>query len=351
MKENKMALTKTIIAKRKELVDKIVADIESGKPFFWDKGHYGKKPRNLLKALNGEDKFYKGINAMQLTVSAKANGFTDSRWATFKQALMAGGHIKKGAKGTPIEYWQYTKEIFEIDPSTGKKEKKEVMLKQPIVRSYIVFNAEQIEGIKEEQFPTITQEDKNKYMENMIKNSEAKIFYDESSQNYYSVSKDEIHVLPREKFKNLDFFYATVAHEIAHSTGAEQRLNRETVKNNDGYGNEIYAKEELRAELTSMFLQQRYNVKFDKTHYENHTAYLKSWARVIKNDPNEIYRAAADAEKALSYIETRMIQKNFVKDKEVTHEQITQKKIPKQKITITLNTEKTKTKTKSLQRG
>ena len=366
-----MALPKKIQDQRKDLVDKVVKDIEDGKPFFWDKGHYGKQPRNLLKAIKGEDKYYKGINAMQLAVAARVNGFKDSRWATFKQSEMAGGRVKKGAKGTHIEYWQYTQDVMELNPKTGKKEpvyevnpdtgerkKKQVVLEHPIVKSYVVFNGDQIEGIEKEQLPVIKQEDKNRNMENMIKNSEAKIFFDELSRNYYSSSKDEIHVIPREKFKTLDNFYATVAHEIAHSTGAEGRLNRETLKNNDGFGNEIYAKEELRAELTSMFLQQRYNVNFDEKHYENHAAYLQSWAKVIKNDPNEIYRAAADAEKAMSYIETRMIQKNLVrenvKDREIKDEKLSekiiQKKVPKQKIKMKFNTEKTKSKERVLSR-
>lgn len=291
------------------------------------------------------------------------------RWATFKQAEMAGGRVKKGAKGTHIEYWQYTQDVMELNPKTGKKEpvyevnpdtgerkKKQVVLEHPIVKSYVVFNGDQIEGIEKEQLPVIKQEDKNRNMENMIKNSEAKIFFDELSRNYYSSSKDEIHVIPREKFKTLDNFYATVAHEIAHSTGAEGRLNRETLKNNDGFGNEIYAKEELRAELTSMFLQQRYNVNFDEKHYENHAAYLQSWAQVIKNDPNEIYRAAADAEKAMSYIETRMINKNLTKDKEksvqkeITLENKTPKRIIKQKITMKIDTQKSKSKERTLTR-
>ena len=130
----------------------------------------------------------------------------------------------------------------------------------------------------------------------------------------------------------------------------------ETLKNNDGFGNEIYAKEELRAELTSMFLQQRYNVNFDEKHYENHAAYLQSWAKVIKNDPNEIYRAAADAEKAMSYIETRMINKNLTKDKEksvqkeITLENKTPKRIIKQKITMKIDTQKSKSKERTLTR-
>lgn len=127
------------------------------------------------------------------------------------------------------------------------------------------------------------------------------------------------------------------------------------MKNNDGFGKENYAREELRAELTSMFLQQRYNVKFDEKHYENHAAYLQNWAQVIKNDPNEIYRAAADAEKAMSYIETRMIKKNLTKEKSVQKETAlenkpVQKRVIKQKITMKFDTQKSKSKERTLTR-
>lgn len=56
-----------------------------------------------------------------------------------------------------------------------------------------------------------------------------------------------------------------------------------------------------------MFLAQKYSINFDKSHYENHTAYLQSWAKVLENNPNEIFKAASEAEKAMRYIEERMI--------------------------------------------
>ena len=102
----------------------------------------------------------------------------------------------------------------------------------------------------------------------MLQHSEAKIYYDQNSSNYYSPSTDEIHVVPRDKFYDINDFYATCAHEIAHSTGAKHRLNRKTLTENDGFGNTMYAKEELRAELTSMFLNQKYNIQFGQKHYE-----------------------------------------------------------------------------------
>lgn len=315
-----MALPEKIQQQRNEMVKQIVEDIKAGKPFFWDSGHFGKYPRNLLKALQGKDQFYNGINNLKLTFTANRLGFKDSRWATFKQAQEAGAKIKKDAKGVHIEYWQYAKPIMETNPKTGKKEHVYVIdeetgkkvpayakLEHPIVKSYVVFNAEQMEGIEPEKIIKLSHEKTNEAMENMIKNSEAPVIFDQISTNYYEPSSDTIHVIPKEHFKSVDAFYATVSHEIAHSTGSEKRLNRVTLTTPSSFGSEIYAKEELRAELTSMFLAQKYSINFDKSHYENHTAYLQSWAKVLENNPNEIFKAASEAEKAMRYIEERMI--------------------------------------------
>lgn len=315
-----MALPEKIQQQRNELVQQVIKDIQSGKPFFWDSGYISKRPRNLLKSLQGKDQYYNGINNIRLILAAKHFGFEDSRWTTFKQAQELGTKIQKGAKGIHIEYWQYAKPIMEINPNTKKKEQVYVIdeetgkkvpayvkLDYPIVKNYVVFNAEQIEGLEKEIPLKINHEDTIKSMENMLEHSEAKIYYDQDSRNYYSPSEDEIHVVPRDKFYNIDDFYATVSHEIAHSTGAKHRLNRKTLVENDGFGNITYAKEELRAELTSMFLAQKYNIKFDQRHYENHAAYLQSWVKVLQDDPNELFKAASEAEKAVQYIETNMI--------------------------------------------
>lgn len=333
-----MAFSNKIQNNRNELVNKIIKDIKSGKPFFWNEGFFNAEPKSLICTLRNEKRLYKGINNLFLTVSAYVNGFKDSRWATFKQIEAAGYKLKKGSKGTHIEYWQYTidamevnpktgkkEPIYEIDETTGKKRKIQLPLKIPIVKNYVVFNAEQIEGIELETSPKINHKNIIKDMENMLQHSEAKIYYDQNNRNYYSPSTDEIHVVPRDKFYDINDFYATCAHEIAHSTGAKHRLNRKSLIENDGFGNTMYAKEELRAELTSMFLNQKYNIKFNQKHYENHAAYLQNWVDVLKNDPNEIFRAATEAEKAMTYIEEKMINvlnKNLDNNLEVEYENI-----------------------------
>ena len=172
-----MALPEKIQQQRNELVQQVIKDIQSGKPFFWDSGYISKRPRNLLKSLQGKDQYYNGINNIRLFLAAKHFGFEDSRWTTFKQAQELGTKIQKGAKGIHIEYWQYAKPIMEINPNTKKKEQvyvidEETGKKVPayvkldylIVKNYVVFNASQVEGIEKEIPLKIHHEDTIKSM-------------------------------------------------------------------------------------------------------------------------------------------------------------------------------------------
>ena len=312
-----MPLPTYVQEKRKILVEKVIKDIEKGKPFFWDSGHLGKTSGTAINAVTGNR--YRGGNAIRLFVSALEQGYTDNRWLTFDQAKNHGWKVKKGAKGTHIEFWKaVVQDVEEINSTAEKKESETPKMQRPIVRNYVVFNAEQVEGIPLEASIVPDQEDVNQHMENMLKNSEAKIYCDQLNKNFYHPRSDEIHVMPREKFKSLDQFYATCAHEIAHSTGHEKRLSRSSIMpppHGEKRTEVEYAKEELRAEMASMFIQQQYGIAFDTKHYENHAAYLQSWAKVLKNDSNELYRAAADAEKAVEYIESKMIYREFVQAK------------------------------------
>ena len=67
-----------------------------------------------------------------------------------------------------------------------------------------------------------------------------------------------------------------------------------------------YAKEELRAELSSVFMCQRlgisYQLEKDQTHIENSAAYLKGWKSMLNNDKAEFFKAARDANKITAYL-------------------------------------------------
>ncbi len=82
-----------------------------------------------------------------------------------------------------------------------------------------------------------------------------------------------------EQFNTMQDYYATALHEIAHSTGHSSRLNRDM---SGDFGSEKYAVEELRAELSSMFLQMENGIQLEGKHIENHSAYLANWLKAAK---------------------------------------------------------------------
>jgi hypothetical protein len=86
---------------------------------------------------------------------------------------------------------------------------------------------------------------------------------------------------------------------VAHWSGHPDRLNRKTLTESYRFGDPNYAKEELRAELTSVFLAAERGVPHNP---QRHAAYVASWVEVIKNDKNEIFRAAQDASRAAEFL-------------------------------------------------
>lgn len=289
---------------RRALVNKIIIDMLNDKVFMWDKGFVAGQ------AVNGyTNSPYRGGNIIRLAYSAHMNGFKDRRWMTFKQAQEKGYKIKKGSKGTAIEYFdvkqlvpeQYsakTKDGQEVEPETRNI---------AFVKSYVVFNGDQIEGMPPDEQVNINKDRmKSAEMEKLLQKSEAKIYYDQMNSNFYSPVLDEIHIVPRERFKDNSHFYGTVAHEIVHSTGHESRLNRQLQTKDK----EQYAREELVAELATMFMAQEYGFSLDEQHKENHKAYIISWCQALKDNPDELFRAARLADKAVEYINSKMLEKN-----------------------------------------
>jgi len=99
----------------------------------------------------------------------------------------------------------------------------------------------------------------------------------------------------QQAFKDAAGYYGTALHELGHWTGHPSRLDRWTLAENYKFGDTKYAKEELRAELASVFLAAEKGIPHDP---QNHAAYVGSWIQALKQDKNEIFRAAHDASKA-----------------------------------------------------
>ena len=114
---------------------------------------------------------------------------------------------------------------------------------------------------------------------------------------YYSISKNEIVVPEKEQFKDGESFYGTLFHEMTHSTGAKNVLDRFDPA---AFGSPEYAREELVAELGSALVSQRYGMT--KHIKEDSCAYLKNWLDKLKESPQFIKTTLLDVKKAASII-------------------------------------------------
>lgn len=263
---------------------------------------------------------YKGINALQLM----SQPFTDTRWMTYKQATALGAQVNKGEKGTLIEYWKFNDERIKKDDagnpvlnSDGKPIKEQIRLERPRVFYASVFNAEQIDGLPKLE---IKAPDWNPLdlVEEILQASNAVIHHGENDRAFYRPSTDSIHLPHKNQFATPDRYYATALHELGHWSGSETRLNRDL---SHPFGSEGYAKEELRAEIASMILGSELGIGHDPG---QHAAYVGSWIKTLEEDHNEIFRAAADAEKIKDYVLAFSQQQEVVAREENTTDQTSQ---------------------------
>lgn len=282
---------------RKELVEALAKELEGGK-IPWDKGFRGLRDSNAVTG-----KPYTGGNIVRLLASAHHNGFEDPRWCTFKQAQEQGWNVKKGSKGTRIEFWSKAEEKDDKDQEGSGKSEKAEKPNRMFCRMFYVFNGSQIEGIP--PLPAIVVPEPSellklaeraaKGMGVAVENRRA----GDLDSPFYAPNADKIVMPLREQFAEPGVYEAVLLHELGHATGHPSRLDRDTLKL---YGTSIEtrAREELVAELSSVFARHDLGVTVDPRGHS--TAYLQSWAAAIREDPNALFVAARQADQAVTMI-------------------------------------------------
>ena len=284
---------------RQEVTNQIIEMLENGTAP-WQKPW---EPGTLQLPFNPTtDRTYRGGNALHLMAVAARKGFDDPRWLTYRQAQENGWQVRKGEKGSQIEFWQFeNSQRSTRTPDSADTEEPESARGNtgPIRRIYTVFNARQIDGIPE-YAPRQRQEwEIAEAGESILKNSGANIRHDQRDRAFYNRAADAVHLPPQAAFKSAPDYYGTALHELAHWTGHPSRLNRQTLNESYRFGDQNYAKEELRAELASVFLSAESGIPHNP---EQHAAYVGSWIQALQQDKNEIFRAAKDAHKAADFI-------------------------------------------------
>ena len=308
-KDTKTAFEK-IQESRQAIVNEVVELLESGKKLDWSMGwsRQNLKPHNPVSGTQ-----YQGGNRLRLAWAAIINEYQDPRWCTFNQAKAQGWQIKKGSKGVLCESFIFEREVKDLDENGNVKRDengdivyKTEKLEKPIRTTFTLFNASQIHGIPQLVAPTPqSKQVQLDVAKDFIASSDCPITYAAQERAFYSLGLDRITVPPKDFFKDEESFLATVTHEMGHSTGHKKRLDRDM---SGDFGSMSYAKEELVAELCSMFTQSNLDIELKGEHFENHAAYLQSWISILKDDPNELFIAAEKASKAADYLYDRFIE-------------------------------------------
>ena len=313
--ETKSSAYEKLTPQRKQLVDQVLANLEKCN-LFWTQGWVAAGAPE--SAVTG--KKYRGINNLYLSLVAMAENYGDNRWATFRQMEEKGwtfkkdeeGHTLGKGKSVSVEYYEMrdkeTKRRFDRSVLDGMTfdEQREYMDKNVywLRKFYRVFNCSLMDGVPAKEMPMIDVNDRIEKAEAILdywNANESKIVYG-GSQAFYRPSTDEVHLPEREKFKSTQSFYDTAFHEIGHSTGHESRLNRDL---SGGFGSQSYAMEELRAEIASIFMAQDLGIEPSEDRLQNNAAYIQSWKDEIKENPNALFTAIADADKIARYVSSK----------------------------------------------
>ena len=309
---------------RKELAEAFAAVLEE-KGLSWRKDWQGKggtAPRNgVTKAP------YRGTNAFLLSLTAMERGYPDPRWVTMVQIMDRKGlyhpkekwHLRAGSRATYVEYW-YPFDLREKKAMTweGYKEALKAGRKEADfffhTRYTAVFNASEVDGIPE-LTPGLAEEEKmDELVWKLSDGMGVPILFDGGDAACYSPWRDQIHLPSPESFENEYAFNAAALHELAHATGHPARLCRPQAS---AFGTELYAYEELVAEMSACFMSFGLKAEPDERHLANHRAYVRSWIGAVREKPDTLIRAIRDAQAAAGYMDWKA---GFLSDREYEEE-------------------------------
>ena len=255
----------------------------------------------LPKSL-GAGREYRGLNLLVLGSS----NYTSRYWTTYREAQRLGGHVRKGERATPVVYWKWRtpEELERLKEKTGHDS-----LAPCVPFTSTVFNLDQVEGVPRpaDDVP-LTREQRLQAAEGVfeVMPDKPEISHALHAQPAYYPASDRILLPHLSQFENADAYYATLYHELAHSTGAPHRLNRFTDAQRDQPAK--YSLEELVAEFGAAFLCGFAGLQ-NPVREAQQASYIEGWSRSLREDPRLLVRAAAAAQRAADYVRGKHLQR------------------------------------------
>ena len=244
----------------------IVAAIEAGAgkwrmPWHHD-GSAVTRPQNA-----GSGRRYRGVNVLALWIAARASGYANGVWGTYRQFQAAGAQVRKGERGTTVVLWKQAASNVDDDHDSDE----ESAHSRLIARAFTVFNVAQVDGYKPEPVTMLPESERLAHADTFVE--ALKIPVTEGPYDaHYRIDLDRIFMPPFAAFEDAASHVATLIHECAHASGAKHRLDRNF---HERFRRDLIAMEEAVAELTASYVLADLGIAHHPR--PDHAAYLASW--------------------------------------------------------------------------
>lgn len=276
-----------------DITDKIIAELAAGRVPWVQPWSAARAPLDMPHNASTRSR-YSGINIVILWDAVVSHGFSTNAFLTFRQALAAGGNVRKGERGTTVVY---------AKPFTPAEEKRRAAAegreagRVPMLKRFTVFNTDQCEGLPAEICTPAAPVPEGLILpaaEALIKATRAD-FRIGGDQAFYAPGFDYVQVPRPDAYFEPVNWHRTAFHELGHWTGHPSRLGRDQ---KGRFGSTEYGREELVAEMAGAFVCASLGIAPTVRHAD----YLGSWLAIIREDKRAIVRAASAASKAADFI-------------------------------------------------
>jgi antirestriction protein ArdC len=139
--------------RRQQITNQIIEVLESGSLPLWRRPWLVSKNSGRPANVSSK-KPYQGVNPLLLELHARKHGFNSRWWGTYRQWQALGGQVTKrpdgierGSWGCHVIYFSAVKKT-KTDEQTGL----EVEERFPLLRQYVLFNADQVSGGRAEHY-------------------------------------------------------------------------------------------------------------------------------------------------------------------------------------------------------
>jgi antirestriction protein ArdC len=279
-----------------QITETIIGDLLTAKPQSWERPWH--KGRSSLPVNAATRRAYQGINILTLWAAAIKAGYTDQRWATYRQWSDLGAQVRKGEKGSLCIFYKPSGDTGGDHASSAPEDA--TMAERPrfVLRVSTLFNVAQVEGAPEPWLAPAAVSDipACSTFDDFIAATGANIRHGGDTACYLPAA-DQICIPARQSFQTLEGYTATLSHELIHWTGARHRLDRDL---SGRFGSASYAAEELVAELGAAFVLAGLGLVSEPP--PQHAAYIISWLPLVKFDPRALFTAAAHASRAADWL-------------------------------------------------